>query len=320
VFTNLSSKYPSIHPVCYDMTESEITPAQENISAVVRDDGGRALDVASGFAVHFWGVRGTVPTPGADTLRYGGNTACVEVLVGGQRLIFDGGTGLRSLGKHLSLKSSEVEARIFFTHAQWDRIQGFPFFLPAFKPGNAFHIYGAAAPNGASIKQCLTDQMLLPNFFTPLQQMQAQLSFHNINAGSVIPLAEVVVETIGLNHQTSALGYRVSWQGRSLVYATDTDHSQHRVDPNLMYLAAGADVLILDGTYADTDYYDSGPQDVVPWEVGVETAKNANVKELVLFHHDPRHDDDCLDQLETKIQNHFPNARLAREGMVVKIV
>ncbi|MBD2257541.1 MBL fold metallo-hydrolase [Pseudanabaena sp. FACHB-2040] len=302
------------------MTESEIAPLKENKSAVVFDKETRDLEVPGGFTARFWGVRGSVPTPGADTLKYGGNTSCVEVLVGGQRLIFDGGTGLRSLGKHLARQPSDVEARIFFTHTHWDRIQGFPFFLPAFKTGNSFHIYGAPAHNGASIKQSLTEQMLRPNFFTPLQQMQAQLVFHNINAGSVIPLAEVVIETIGLNHCTGALGYRVSWQGHSLVYATDTDHSQHRVDPNLMYLAAGADVLILDGTYADPDYYGHGAQGVVPWEVGVETAKSANVKELILFHHDPRHDDDCLDQLELKIQGHFPNAYLAREGMVLKVV
>ncbi|HEY9880248.1 MAG TPA: MBL fold metallo-hydrolase [Leptolyngbyaceae cyanobacterium] len=272
------------------------------------------------FTARFWGVRGSVPTPGPETVRYGGNTACVEVLVGGQRLIFDGGTGLRALGKALLHKVPHTEARIFFTHTHWDRIQGFPFFMPAFESGNCFHIYGGPALNGASIKQRLTDQMLRPNFFTPLQQMQAQLEFHNINAGSVIPLEDVLVETIGLNHHTSALGYRVSWQGHSLVYATDTDHTQQDLDPNLMYLAAGADVLILDGTYADTDYYDSHGEDIISWELGVEAAKSANVKQLILFHHDPRHDDDYLDRLEMKIQAHFPNVRLAHEGMVLNLL
>ncbi|HEY9735624.1 MAG TPA: MBL fold metallo-hydrolase [Trichocoleus sp.] len=305
------------------MTESEIALSQENSpaqpSSLEPANVSLQKDTSDGFTVQFWGVRGSVPVPGADTMRYGGNTACIEVLVGAQRLIFDGGTGLRVLGKHLLGQPSGIKAQIFFTHTHWDRIQGFPFFLPAFETGNVFEIYGAPAPNGASIKQRLTDQMLRPNFFTPLQQMQAQLVFHNISAGSVISLGDVVVETIGLNHLTGALGYRVSWNGHSLVYATDTDHTQQHIDPNLMYLAAGADVLIFDGTYADSDYYNRGTQEALPWEMGVEAAKSANVKELILFHHDPRHDDDYLDQLEIKVQNHFANARLAREGMVLQL-
>lgn len=314
---------PPTRPACYDMIEPEISLSQENnptLPASPELSSARLREhIPDGFRVNFWGVRGSVPVPGEDTVRYGGNTACVEVLVGAQRLVFDGGTGLRMLGKHLLNQACGIEAQIFFTHTHWDRIQGFPFFLPAFETGNAFGIYGAPAPNGASIKQRLTDQMLRPNFFTPLQQMQAQLVFHNISAGSVISLGDVMVETIGLNHHTGALGYRVSWQGHSLVYATDTDHTQQHIDPNLMYLAAGADVLIFDGTYADSDYYNRSSQEMLPWEMGVEAAKSANVKELILFHHDPRHDDDYLDHLEVKVQGHFANARLAREGMVLQL-
>lgn len=301
------------------MTEPESAPSIPVNRSPKTDLLTLGLGLPDGFTAQFWGVRGSVPTPGSDTVRYGGNTACIEVLVGGQRLIFDGGTGLRVLGKHLLHKSTEVKGCIFFTHTHWDRIQGFPFFLPAFEAGNEFHIYGAPAPNGASIKQCLTDQMLRPNFFTPLQKMQANLEFHNINAGSVISLGDILIETIGLNHRTSALGYRVSWQGHSLVYATDTDHTQKDLDPNLLYLATGADVLIFDGTYADYDYYDSRQQEGAPWKIGVETAKSSNVKELIMFHHDPRHDDDYLDRLEMEIRGHFSNVRLAREGMILQL-
>lgn len=301
------------------MTESEIALPQENTAACQSDLEAPTVDTPGSFTVHFWGVRGSIPSPGADTLRYGGNTACVEVLVGDQRLIFDGGTGLRMLGKQLQQLGRPVEGSLFFTHTHWDRIQGFPFFLPAFDPKNRFEIYGGPAANGASIKQCLMDQMLRPNFSVPLQQMQAKLGFHNISAGSVITLGDVMIETIGLNRYTNALGYRVSWQGHSLVYATDTDHSQLRVDPNLMYLAAGADVLIFNGTYADIDYYGAGNPQWVPWEIGVKAAQDANVKSLVLFHHDPRHGDNDLDQLEAKLQGCFAHVCLAREGMVLRL-
>lgn len=272
------------------------------------------------FTVQFWGVRGSVPTPGADTVRYGGNTACVEVLIAQQRLIFDGGTGLRALGKHLLHTEANVQAHIFFTHTHWDRIQGFPFFIPAFSTGNRFDIYGAPAPTGASIKQCLTDQMLRPNFFTPLQKMSSEMIFHDISAGSVIQLAnEIMVETIALNPSTSALGFRVNHGGRSLVYATDTDNSTEGIDKNLLYLAQDADLLIYDGTYSETAYHDLNGAANVPWEQGVELAKQAQVKEMILFHHNPVHDDNYLDHMEMEIRNRFPHMRLAREGMLLQL-
>ncbi len=273
-----------------------------------------------GFTVQFWGVRGSIPTPGSDTVRYGGNTACVEALVGGKRLIFDGGTGLRVLGKHLLHQSDTVSAHLFFTNTHWDRIQGFPFFMPAFVPGNCFEIYGAPAANGASIKQSLTDQMLRPNFFTPLQKMRADMHFHNINAGTVVTLEDgLIVETIALNRHTSALGFRINWQGQSLVYATDTEPSHTLADQNLLYLAQKADLLIYDGTYADTAYHDLNGSANISWESGVELAKEAGVQELILFHHNPAHDDDFLDHMEMEIRQRFPNVRLAREGMISQV-
>ncbi|MDA0268104.1 MAG: MBL fold metallo-hydrolase [Cyanobacteria bacterium] len=275
----------------------------------------------TGFTAQFWGVRGSIPTPGSDTVRYGGNTACVEVLAGNTRLIFDGGTGLRVLGKHLLHGQADIEAHLFFTHAHWDRIQGFPFFIPAFVPGNTFNIYGSPAPNGASIKQCLTDQMLRPNFFTPLQKMQANMQFHNIHAGTVVPLEEgLTVETIALNRHTSALGFRVSWQGHSLVYATDTEPHSRELDQNLLYLAQDADLLIYDGTYADTAYHDLNSNASIAWETGINLVKEAAIKELILFHHNPAHDDDFLDRMEMEIRQHFGNVRLAREGMILQLV
>lgn len=272
------------------------------------------------FSVRFWGVRGNIPAPGPDTVRYGGNTACVEVAVAGQRLIFDGGTGLRSLGLQLSQQDAPVEAHLFFTHTHWDRIQGFPFFHPAFDPQSRLHIYGAAALNGASIKQRLTEQMLRPNFFKPLQAMAATLSFHNIQPGSRLELGEVVIETVSLNPHTAALGYRVSWRGKSLVYASDTDPTADTADPTLLFLATGADLLIFDGTYLDMAYSDPQSYHQAPWETGVTIAKTSGVKRLLLFHHNPCHNDSYLAELEHTIQAIFPASALAREGMVIDLL
>ncbi len=125
------------------------------------------------FFIQFWGVRGKISSPGKDTIRYGGNTSCVEMRVGKKRLIFDGGTGLRVLGNKL-LSQMPVEAHLFFTNCHWDNIQGFPFFTPAFIPGNCFHIYGAAASNGSSMEQRLARQMQPPTFPVPIQVMQSE--------------------------------------------------------------------------------------------------------------------------------------------------
>jgi phosphoribosyl 1,2-cyclic phosphodiesterase len=269
--------------------------------------------------VQFWGVRGNIPSPGAETVRYGGNTACVEVLVGNQRLIFDAGTGFRVLGQHMAQQAYPVDASLFFTHTHWDRIQGFPFFIPAFLPQTRLKIYGAPALKGACIKQLLTDQMLRPNFFKPLQTMKAQMTFHNIQAGHVIELEDVTVETISLNRHTNALGYRVNWQDLSLVYATDTDPTQAEVDPGLVYLAQGADVLIFDGTYADAAYTDPDPLPLAPWQLSIQVAEACGVDQLVLFHHNPCHGDDQLDELERKVKAQFSQACLAKEGMAITV-
>ncbi|MEM1291412.1 MAG: MBL fold metallo-hydrolase [Cyanobacteria bacterium P01_H01_bin.162] len=277
-------------------------------------------DSSQGFTVQFWGVRGSVPTPGADTVRYGGNTACVEVLLGQHRIIFDGGTGLRVLGKHLQQQDHPVTAQILFTHTHWDRIQGFPFFGPAFIPGNQFDIYGATAANGASIKQRLTDQMLRPNFFTPLQKMSATMSFHTMIAGNIMTLENgATIETVTLNSHTSALGFRITYQGKSLVYATDSNTIAAGPDPNLLYLSQGADLLIYGGAYSETVDLDVERDAAMPCDQNIEIAEKTQVKEMVLFHHNPLHDDDYLDHVEMEIHNRCPQLRLAREGMIMQL-
>lgn len=285
---------------------------------------------ADTLTVKFWGVRGEVPTPGSDTLRFGGNTACVELRVGQQRLIFDGGTGLRVLGKAM-LQEMPVQAHLFFTHTHWDRIQGFPFFQPAYVEGNCFEIYGAVAQNGASIKQRLSDQMLRPNFPVPLQMMRSELRFHDISPGQVLPLhQDIQVESLFINPATGALGYRITWKERAIVYATDIELYSEHFEQGLRFLAQEADLLIFDVASSD---YAALPQEFeenrVPdgliksqiklWERGIQIATAARVKQIVLFHYSPAYDDAVLGQIETYIQSQFPNVQLAQEGMVLTL-
>ncbi len=274
------------------------------------------------FVVQFWGVRGQISAPGKETIRYGGNTSCVEMRVGNKRLIFDGGSGLRVLGNNL-LRHMPLEAYMFFTHCHWDSIQGFPFFTPAFIPGNCFHIYGTAASNGASIEQRLGCQMLAPNFPVPIQVMQSELKFYDLISGNKVVMDDVIVEAVLLDSSQRSMGYRVTWQGHSAVYAIARAHRGNGVDENLLHLARHADLLILDAPCtldADCSLKSSplGWQDDV-WQSGIATAKAAGVKRIIMSHYNPDHDDDFLDKLQEQVQSVFPNDLLAREGMIVPV-
>lgn len=278
--------------------------------------------LADKFTIHFWGVRGSIACPGAATVKYGGNTPCVEMLVGGHRLIFDAGTGIHVLGQAL-LQDLPVSGHLFFSHSHWDHIQGFPFFLPAFMEGNEFDIYGGVIPNGMTIEQRLREQMMQPNFPVPLQVMGANLRFHNLEYDSVTTLGDVTIQTGLLNHPGKAMGYRVNWQDRAVAYITDTEHVRDELDRHVLALADGADVLIYDSTYTDEEYYDPHAGKIgwghSTWQEGVKIARAANVDRLVIFHHDPSHDDRFMDEIALAAAEAFPRSVVAWEGMEISV-
>jgi phosphoribosyl 1,2-cyclic phosphodiesterase len=221
------------------------------------------------------------------------------------------------------MAESPAKAHLFFTHSHWDHIQGFPFFTPAFIRGNTFKIYGVPSPNGATIKQRLHDQMLHPNFPVPLQIMQADLEFYDLEMGETLHYGDVRVETRPLNHPGEAVGYRVNWRGLSAAYITDTEHFPDRFDDNVLALARQADVMIIDATYTDEEYNDPKYSKVgwghSTWQQAVKIAQAAQVKQLVLFHHDPAHNDDFLDCIGEQVRKIFPETILAREGLSIEL-
>ena len=272
------------------------------------------------FVVQFWGVRGLIPTPTSNTSRYGGNTACVEMQVAGTSLIFDGGTGLRVLGKSWLEVDDPRAAHLFFTNSQSNRIQGFPFFAPAFVPENCFHIYGTAASNGASIKQSLCDQMLQPHFPYPLQVMQSELQFHPLTPDRLVKLDDVNVTTALINQTQKSIGYRVSWQEYSVAYITDLHHHVNKLErEHIAQLINSVDLLIANATYPPGVARDHLNSDC-HWQTAVDLAHTTGVKRLVITQHHPDDHDDFLDQVQAEVKSAFPKALLAREGLILPVV
>lgn len=263
--------------------------------------------------IQFWGVRGEIPTPGDAWLYYGGNTSCVEVRIGSHCLIFDGGSGLRALGQQLALEDFG-QVHLFFTNAHWDRIQGFPFFRPAFLPKNRVAIYGPEAMTGASIKQQLMDQMRRPYSRVALWQMQAELSFQNLVPGSTVRVGEALkVQAFALQRREPVLGYRLTWGDRQIVYATAIALEEVGEDPTFWQMLEGADVLI----YATRSSTPDAPP--LSWQQGITLAQTAQVKRLIFCSHNPDHADATLIPLEQQIQDSHPQAHLAREGQALEI-
>jgi phosphoribosyl 1,2-cyclic phosphodiesterase len=273
--------------------------------------------------ITFWGVRGSVPTPGPDTVTVGGNTSCVEVRAGSALLVFDGGTGLRLLGKQLA-REMPFTAHLFFSHVHWDHIQGFPFFDPAFVPGNTIHLYGGNTVS-RTLEQTLAGQMENPNFPVHLTAMGARMIFHDIDETTEVQVDGATITAAPGHHPNGAWAYRVDLDGSACVYATDTEHYAD-VDRNLVTLAKGANVLIYDAQYTPEEYEGTagrgGPK--IGWghstfEEGVKLANAAGVKTLVLYHHDPMQTDADVAEKERRAKALFENCVAAREGLVLEI-
>src|SRR5919202_2100927 len=245
--------------------------------------------------VRFWGTRGSVPTPGPTPVRTGGNTACVEVRTqAGTFFVFDSGTGIRELGLHLMRQGQPVEAHLMLGHTHWDHISGFPFFTPVFVRGNQVAIYGARDLD-RSLRDVLAGQMHYTYFPVPLGDLQADITFTELEEGS-LQVHDATVRTHYLNHTAVCLGYRVEADGASLAYITDHEPYGpvngeaafvHGGDRRLVEFVRGVDLLIQDAQYTPEEYdqhrgWGHGSTDYVT-DVAVQTRG----RRAALFYHQP---------------------------------
>lgn len=285
------------------------------------------LAMQPGMRVVFHGVRGSIATAGEATRRYGGNTPCVAVEVEGSTLIFDAGTGIRKLGSDLTRASglAPLALNLFFSHLHWDHIQGFPFFGPAYVPGNRVDVWHArSGAESPLVREVLSEQMRPPTFPVGIEAMRAELAFHEIDAGQTIRVGEARLRCAPVDHPNGCVAWRVEHRGRALVYATDLEHDADQPPPELVELCRGAELLIYDAMYTPEEYVGIGGPSRRGWghgtfETGAAVAEAAGVRTLCLFHHDPNHDDGFMDALAARARRRFAGTIVAAEGMVLDV-
>jgi phosphoribosyl 1,2-cyclic phosphodiesterase len=291
--------------------------------------------------VKFWGVRGSYPTPGAGTVKYGGNTASVEVQAGNRTIILDAGTGIIPLGRELARMKRTGEVLILFSHLHHDHTQGFPFFVPAYMPNAKLHIYG---PDGThqSIKNVLEHNQSSETFPVSLRDMSSAKDIQSVRESQVIVWDEAgvrVAESVsGVSEEAAVIRihksyahpggvfvYRITWRGKSVVYATDTE-GYVGTDKRLVKFAKDADVLIHDAQYLDEHYW--GGLEGFPSTQGYghstvtmacEVAASASAGQLVLFHHDPAYSDGMLAGMERTAKSLFADSVAGYEGLEINL-
>ena len=287
--------------------------------------------------VRFWGTRGSIACPGPTTVRYGGNTTCIEVRTdGGEVLIYDGGTGIRKLGLSL-LSQGPVDCHILLTHTHWDHIQGIPFFVPIFLPGSKVHFHGPADPiYKRSLRELLKGQFDYAYFPVTEGELKAEIHYTDVREGQSFQVGEAKVTPIRMNHPVVTFGYRIDADGTSVFFTGDHEPLQNIYesnDPafqeyesiiaekrqNLINPLMNVHTLIGDTMYTEEEYPTR-----VGWGHGttvsnLEFARVVQAKRLILTHHDPERTDEQLDVIAEKMQtirkSDDPEIRMAQEGM-----
>lgn len=250
----------------------------------------------------------------------GGNTSCVEIRTAeGDSLILDAGTGIRSLGYALAAEAAgaPISVDVLFSHFHWDHLQGLPFFAPLYGGGNEVRFI--AAVDDSRLDHLLQGQMRSPYFPVPFSELAASVETHRATVGEAFEVGACTVRAFPVSHPQGAHGFRIEYEGVSVVYATDYEHGDPVADEGLREVARGADVLISDAQYTPDEYEIRKGWGHTTWEHATQLAVDAGVGKLVLFHHDPAHDDAALERIRDQARERFAATELAVEGMEIRL-
>ncbi|MAZ66368.1 MAG: MBL fold metallo-hydrolase [Kangiellaceae bacterium] len=276
------------------------------------------------------GVRGSIPVPGPDTVKYGGNTTCIEVVTDeGDVIIIDGGSGIRTLGLEL-LKQHPVKCTLLITHTHWDHIQGLPFFVPFFVPGNQIDIYGTFDPiYMKSLKSILAAQMEYCYFPVRECELNAKISYNDIREGQAIQVGSATITPILLNHPVLNYGYRIESHGKVFFFTGDYEHPVNIYEPEddgyddyqqlieeqkgvLSDFIRGADLVVADSQYTVEEYKTKKGWGHGTHESSIELARDAEIKKMVFTHHEPVRTDKQLDEIYERLmrRSDLPDSEL----------
>jgi phosphoribosyl 1,2-cyclic phosphodiesterase len=271
--------------------------------------------------VRFWGVRGSTPTPQKENMGFGGNTSCIEIRTDSdQILIFDGGTGIRLLGKELESEfgADSIRAHIFFSHFHLDHIQGVPFFRPLYNPANHFTFYFAGRRDANLVMDALAGMMANPYFPVDMSKLPCQREYVDLVEGT-FNVADTKILVLPLNHPQGCVGYRIMHNRKIISYCTDVEHGTDWSDRNMRILAKDADIFIVDSQYTPEELPEHLGWGHSSWKQAIETGIEAGVKKIVLYHHDPYHEDAFVEEMLGNAQRFYPNVVAAREGLELSL-
>jgi phosphoribosyl 1,2-cyclic phosphodiesterase len=264
------------------------------------------VGVDSGVVLRCWGTRGSIPTPGPETVRYGGNTTCFEIRHAGQRLIFDAGSGIRPLGLDVVEKGPDT-IHIFLTHFHWDHIQGFPFFAPLYDPEDSIKIVGPKQKD-IDVQNLFAGQMGPIYFPVPFSVVAAEMEFEHLNEGEY-ELDDVRIQVMRVKHPSYVIAYRIEVGGRTICLIPDNEMEgdMYDVGPDwekrIVDFVGDADVLVHDSMYTDAEYGRRSGWGHSTFSQSLRLGEAGGVGQLLFFHHDPTRTDDDLDEIVARAKD-----------------
>lgn len=274
------------------------------------------------FTLKFWGTRGSISVSKEGYETFGGDTSCVSIETQQHLFIFDMGTGLRDLGLWLQEQDKKM-VHIFVSHLHYDHVVGFPFFQAAWSPWMTLNIYAPRTENSGSIEHFFHETLMNPPLFPiAFKHMAATKNLHESKPGLLLDLNEnerIRMEAFPLNHPGGAIGYKLTIDQHTVCYMSDHEHGDTLIDGNIRHVIKGADILIYDATYTPEEYLQKQGWGHSTYEEGIKLAKDSCVKKLFLFHHDPSHDDQTMQQIEDEAKKLWPHVEAARQGHILKV-
>jgi phosphoribosyl 1,2-cyclic phosphodiesterase len=270
---------------------------------------------ADALRIRFWGVRGSMPVAGQNHLEFGGHTPCIEVRCGARLFVVDAGTGLAAFGA-APFADLPAEIDILLSHLHLDHITGLPFFRPSLTSGYVIRLH-CGNLDGQTAEESLACAFGPPLFPVRLEEMPARFEHVGFRAGETLRFGHHSVATHLLNHPGGATGYRFNHRGRSVCYLSDIEHSEPWPAPDVVQFAHGADLVIYDGMFSESEYPSCKGWGHSTWEKGIELCQAAGAASLAVIHHHPAYDDAVLRQMEADMQAVMPTAFLARENQEI---